>query len=151
MNCFIFCLDDCRVYYPFATPNTQNELSQRNAFFIYSGASHRLAPERSYSFSFYYSFLLPILLSLFPSHCGFLFLVGQFCISRYHFVYIDLWSILNHPCVCRAQRPVSLERGILAVEGNQRTALTSASGRWEFILLLYASIGWSADLSLAQG
>ncbi|GFU59109.1 hypothetical protein TNCV_1920411 [Trichonephila clavipes] len=38
---------------------------------------------------------------------------------------------MNHSCVCRAWRPVSLERRVLVIEGNQHIALASASGKRE--------------------
>ncbi|GFX96318.1 15-hydroxyprostaglandin dehydrogenase [Trichonephila clavipes] len=38
---------------------------------------------------------------------------------------------MNHPCVCRAWRPVSLERRVLVIEGSQHIALASASGKRE--------------------
>ncbi|GFU38121.1 uncharacterized protein TNCV_4328311 [Trichonephila clavipes] len=38
---------------------------------------------------------------------------------------------MNHPCVCRAWRPVSLERRVLVIKGNQHIALASASGKRE--------------------
>ncbi|GFS93558.1 RNA-directed DNA polymerase from mobile element jockey [Trichonephila clavipes] len=38
---------------------------------------------------------------------------------------------MNHLCVCRAWRPVSLERRVLVIEGSQHIALASASGKRE--------------------
>ncbi|GFR01587.1 hypothetical protein TNCT_405521 [Trichonephila clavata] len=38
---------------------------------------------------------------------------------------------INHPRVCRAWRPVSLEKRVLVIEGNQHIALASASGKRE--------------------
>jgi hypothetical protein len=62
----------------------------------------------------------------------------------------------NHPRVGRAWRPVSLERGILVIEGSstgtlsqcrswcsQHITLASASGKREVHMGPYASIGWS--------
>jgi hypothetical protein len=62
----------------------------------------------------------------------------------------------NHPRVGRAWRPVSLERGILVIEGSstgtlsqcrswcsQHITLAPASGKREVHMGPYASIGWS--------
>ena len=52
-------------------------------------------------------------------------------ITRYYPVYVDLWITVNRLRICRTWWPASLERGILAVEGNKHSALAPASGKRE--------------------
>lgn len=89
-------------------------------------------------------FLFPF--SLFPFHCDFLY-EGE-CSSkknRYLAVYIELWRNVNLLTVCRTSQRGSwklMERNTLL------WLLLQVDGR--YILVPYTSIGWSADLSLAE-
>lgn len=56
---------------------------------------------------------------------------GQFYMSRYHQVYIELWKNVNHPHVCCAWQLVSPERRILSIDWNQHTVWATDSGRRE--------------------
>ena len=54
-----------------------------------------------------------------------------FFMSRYLTNFINLRKRVNRPSVCHARRSVSLEKGILATEGYQHSALSAASGKRE--------------------
>lgn len=88
-----------------------------------------------------------MLSSLYPSPCGSL-LEGEdnYSISRYQPGYIDLLKIENNPRVCREWRRVYLETGILAVEGNNTQLCLMLRVDGSLILVLYGSIGGSAEL-----
>lgn len=126
-----------------------SNVPQVNTLFSYSQASQSRASQWSFSFplislSFFFSF---VWISLyFP-----LWRWGQIPMSLYHPVYIDLWSIANHPRICRAWRSVSLGRGILVVERKHILLWSLFQVEGRCILIPYASIGSYRLLSLAKG